>query len=112
MVESSELIKLANDLGKYIVNNSEQINNNELQYYLCGSLATMLLANATEIEKCNIENNCIISTSDKREISPKAREMLSIFARQLGDIDVMNVSGNMMENAKREKKKIILQLIN
>ena len=106
MVESSELIKLANDLGKYIANNSEQINNNnELQYYLCGSLATMLLANATEIEKCNIENNCVTSTSDKREVSPKAREMLSIFARQLGDIDVMNVSGNMMENAKREKNK-------
>ena len=74
----------------------------KLQYYLCGSLATMLLSNATSIENCNIGENSIMNIQEKKTISQEAREDLSLFARPIHDIDVINVSipGYIFKNDK------------
>lgn len=59
--------QIAQNLGEYMCNVSKQIDNNgNLQYYLCGSLATILLSNATSIESCDIINNSVKTMREER----------------------------------------------
>lgn len=101
-MESNRSIKqIAQNLGEYISSVSTPIDDKgKLQYYLCGSLATMLLSNATSIESCDIGENSVINIQEKKTIPQEAREDLSLFARTIHDIDVINVSGNMVNNSK------------
>lgn len=58
--------EIAQNLGEYMCSVSKQIDSNgKLQYYLCGSLATILLSNATSIETCDIINNSVKTTRGK-----------------------------------------------
>lgn len=98
------LIDIATDLGKYLTENSIQVSDDgKLLYYLCGSLGAMLLANATEIERCEIDDEGHIILSDKKIIPQSARDKLALGERKLGDLDIVNVAGNMYENSKKEK---------
>jgi len=96
-----ELIEIASAYGEYIANNSKQVYaGNKLQYYLCGSLATMLLSNATSVEKCEVSEKLLTASQEKIDIPQEARESLSVFSRQIHDIDIINVNGNMVNNSK------------
>lgn len=101
-MESDRSIKqIAQNLGEYISSVSTQIDDKEnLQYYLCGSLATMLLSNATSIESCDVIGNSVTNVQGKKNIPQEAREDLSLFARTIHDIDIINVAGNMVNNSK------------
>ena len=101
MENNRSIQQIAQNLGEYISSASTQIDDKgKLQYYLCGSLATMLLSNATSIENCDIGENSVMNIQEKKTISQEAREDLSLFARPIHDIDVINVSGNMVDNSK------------
>ena len=101
MENNRSIQQIAQNLGEYISSVSTQIDDKgKLQYYLCGSLATMLLSNATSIENCDIGENSVMNIQEKKTISQEAREDLSLFARPIHDIDVINVSGNMVYNSK------------
>lgn len=100
MENNRNIQQIAQNLGEYISSVSTQIDDKgKLQYYLCGSLATMLLSNATSIENCDIGENSVINIQEKKTIPQEAREDLSLFARPIHDIDVINVSGDMVRNS-------------
>jgi len=105
MVEKHRsIVDIASDLGKYLTKNSMQVSEDgKLQYYICGSLGTMLLANTIEIEKCEVDDEGHIILSDKKNIPQSARNILSMGERKIGDLDVVNVAGNMFDNSKKEK---------
>lgn len=103
-IKSRRLTDIATDLGKYLIENSIQVSEDgKLQYYICGSLGTMLLANATEIERCAVEANGNIIISSKQTIPQSARDNLARGERKIGDLDIVNVAGNMYGNSKKEK---------
>lgn len=103
-MESRRLTDIATDLGKYLAENSNQVSSDgKLQYYICGSLGAMLLANAREIEKCDVDDEGYVTVSDKKIIPQAARDKLALGERKIGDLDVVNVAGNMYKNSKQEK---------
>lgn len=101
MEEDRSVEQIAQSLGEYMANVSPQLDNKgNLQYYLCGSLATMLLSNANSVEKCEVSESVVTTSQEKKDIPQDARDSLSIFARQIHDIDIINVAGNMVNNSK------------
>ena len=60
----------------------------------------MLLSNATSVEKCEVSESVVITSQEKKDIPQDARDSLSIFARPIHDIDIINVAGNMVNNSK------------
>jgi len=58
-----------------------------LNYYLCGSLATMILACATSFTKMDGTQLPALVEVCTREIPESARTILASFARQIGDLD-------------------------
>lgn len=86
---------IAEDLSKYVSEKTNQLDsNNQLQYYICGSVATMLLSNATEIQECGLGANNTIELGTTKTISEDANKSLALFQRTIGDLDIMNVSGS------------------
>jgi len=97
-----EIKDIAEDLSKYVDGKAKQVdNNNQLQYYICGSVATMLLANTNEIQECSIGDNNIVEFGAVKSISEDANKALTMFQRTIGDLDIMNVTGN-IDNVPRE----------
>lgn len=100
-MDKKELIEIARTYGEFIANNSKQVNDdNKLQYYLCGSLATMIYANATEISYCKVEDNKVVKIDDSIKVPQATKDSLELFARPMGDLDVMNLEGNMLDNSR------------
>ena len=58
-----------------------------LNYYLCGSLATMILACATSFTKMDGTQLPALVEVCTRKIPESARTILASFARQIGDLD-------------------------
>lgn len=101
MEKERSIEQIAQSLGEYMSSVSTQLDDKgNLQYYFCGSLATMLLANATSVENCNVVGTSLTSLQEQKNIPPEARERLSLFARPIHDIDIINVAGNMVDNSK------------
>ena len=97
-----ELKDIAERLGKYVAEKATQLDsNNQLQYYICGSVATMILSNATEIQECSLGNNNTIELGTVKTISEDANKSLALFQRTIGDLDIMNVNG-IINNIPRE----------
>jgi len=96
-----KLTNIASQLGKYFSELSPQIKDDSLEWYLAGSLATMIMGDAKEYSEVVLdENNTVISFDDEKVISDFQREKIKLFERQLGyDIDVVNVNGNMFNGA-------------
>lgn len=93
---------IAEDLSTYVIERASQIDSdNQLQYYICGSVATMLLANATEIQECSLGINNTIELGTVKTISEDANKSLGLFQRTIGDLDIMNVNGS-INNAPLE----------
>ena len=97
-----EIKDIAEDLSTYVIERANQLDSdNQLQYYICGSVATMLLANATEIQACSMGNNNTIELGTVKTISEDANKSLALFQRTIGDLDIMNVNGS-INNAPLE----------
>ena len=97
-----EVKDIAEDLSTYVIERANQIDsNNQLQYYICGSVATMLLANASEIQECSLGNNNTVELGTVKTISEDANKLLALFQRTIGDLDIMNVNGS-INNAPLE----------
>lgn len=97
-----EIKDIAEDLSKYVSGKANQLDsNNQLQYYICGSVATMLLSNATEIQDCSLDGNNTIGLGTVKTLSENANKSLALFQREIGDLDIMNVSGS-INNTPRE----------
>ena len=101
-MESGRSVKdIAQNLCEYMSSVSPQVDEQgKLQYYMCGSLATMLLSNAISVERCSVTGELVESSLEEKVIPQEARETLSLFARPIHDIDVINVAGNVVENSK------------
>lgn len=97
----SNLTKIGLDFGTYLVKLSPQIKDNSLQWYLSGSLATMVTANASGITEIKLDKeNNIIGMSKTKDITDEQREKIQKFSRKLGiDIDVVNVNGDVFNGA-------------
>jgi len=75
-----ELIESAIAFTNHLINNYPQVNEDgELNYYLCGSLAVMLLSQADSMRLNNTGEEVVLPECFKTK--------LSIFARQIGDLD-------------------------
>lgn len=97
-----EIKDIAEDLSKYVSGKANQLDaNNQLQYYICGSVATMLLSNATEIQECSLGPNNTIELGTVKTLSEDANKSLALFQREIGDLDIMNVNG-IINNVSRE----------
>ncbi|MBO5348738.1 MAG: hypothetical protein J6A89_02820 [Clostridia bacterium] len=60
---------IAEDLSTYVIERANQMDSdNQLQYYICGSVATMLVANATEIQECSLGINNTIELGTVKTI--------------------------------------------
>lgn len=101
---------IGENMARYIGFQVKQIGDEEnplsVNYYFCGSLATMILSNAVELEECRVgENGSLEVISSKIIVSSLAREKLGLFERTIGDLDIMNV-GNYNFNEKADENRI------
>lgn len=93
-----EIRDIAEGLSKYVAEKANQLDaNNQLQYYICGSVATMILSNAIEIQECSLGANNTIELGTAKAISEDANKSLALFQREIGDLDIMNVSGSIVD---------------
>ena len=86
--EQKEILESATKFADYLTNRYPQVDNAEgiepqINYYLSGSLATMLLSQA---ETC-IEVDEKLTESSIREIPESTQDVLASFSRQIGDLD-------------------------
>lgn len=58
---------------------------------------TMILSNAIEIQECSLGANNTIQLRIAKTISEEANKSLALFQREIGDLDIMNVSGSIVD---------------
>lgn len=87
--------------------------NNSLQWYLSGSLATIIMADAESITEIELDkDNNIKSEIISKEITEQQRNKMKKFTRKLGfDIDVVNVNGDLFSGAPATNKPHIKNII-
>lgn len=102
----SNLIDISFNLGSYLSSLSPQVKDGSLQYYISGSLATMIMASAENITEINLdESNNIVGERPSIAITEEQREKIAKFSRRLGfDIDVVNVNGGLFHGAPNDNK--------
>ena len=102
----SNLIEISSNLGTYLTSLSPQIKEGSIQYYISGSLATMIMASAESFAEIDLdESNNLLGEKTPKEITTEQREKLAKFSRKLGiDIDVVNVNGDLFYGAPRNNK--------
>jgi len=103
---SERLSEIARQLSEYLTQNSSQVSRSgKLQWYLAGSLATMALGCSESIEEVEIdESNKVICSNQRLRITEEQRIKISTFMRRLGgDVDVINVDGNLYYGASNKK---------
>lgn len=87
------------ELVSYLSIASPQINEqNKLQWYLCGSLSSMALSKGINIKNCQVMEDETITEKETLKISKDSKYVLSLFARKIHDIDVINVDGSFWYN--------------
>lgn len=102
----SNLVEIGAKLASYLTSLSPQIKDGSLQYYLSGSLATMVMASAESIAEIELdESNNLIGETDSKSITEEQKERLGKFSRKLGlDIDVVNVNGDLYRGSPVDNK--------
>ena len=109
----SDLSEVGVNFSTYLASLSPQIKNNSLQWYLSGSLATIMMSgveNITEIELD--EKNKLIGERTSKVITEEQKEKLRKFSRKLGlDIDVVNVNGDLFRGAPLDNKPHVKNII-
>ena len=102
----SNLSEIGVNLSTYLNSISPQVKGNSLQWYISGSLASILLASSESITEIELDSdNNIEKETIVRQVSKKQREKLSKFDRKLGkDIDIINVNGNLIEGIPLENR--------
>lgn len=100
------LIEISSKLGVLFNKCSPQVKDNSLEWYLAGSLATMITGDALELSEVILdENNSIVSFDKKIVLNDYQRTKISTFERPLGsDVDVVNVNGSMFGGANFDNK--------
>lgn len=101
-----KLIDISSKLGVLFNKCSPQVKGDSLEWYLAGSLATMILGDALELSEVVLdENNNIISFDKKIVLNDYQRTKIRTFERPLGsDVDVVNVNGSMFGGASFDNK--------
>ena len=109
----SNLSEIGMNFSTYLASLSPQVKNNSLQWYLSGSLATIIMAEAENITEIKLDDgNNIKSETTSKEVTEDQREKLSKFSRKLGsDIDVVNVNGNLFYGSPSTSKPHIQNII-
>lgn len=109
----ADLSEVGINFSTYLASLSPQIKNNSLQWYLSGSLATIIMAGAESIREIELdEENNLIGKTTSKEITEEQREKLRKFSRKLGvDIDVVNVNGDLFRAAPLNNKPHIQNVI-
>lgn len=109
----ADLSEIGKNFSIYLASLSPQIKNNSLQWYLSGSLATIMMAGAKSITEIELdEDNNLIGEATSKEITEEQREKLRKFSRKLGgDIDVVNVNGDLFRGAPSTNKPHIQNVI-
>ena len=100
------LIDISSKLGVLFNKCSPQVKENSLEWYLAGSLATMITGDALELSEVILdENNNIVSFDKKIVLNDYQRTKIGTFERKLGsDVDVVNVNGGMFGGASYGSK--------
>lgn len=100
------LIDISSKLGVLFNKCSPQVKENSLEWYLAGSLATMITGDALELSEVILdENNNIVSFDKKIVLNDYQRTKIGTFERKLGsDVDVVNVNGSMFGGASYGSK--------
>lgn len=109
----SNFVDIGVDFCKYLTSLSPQIKDGMLQWYLAGSLATTIVADAKKITEIKLDSdNKVIGNGLSIDVTEEQKEKLTKFSRKLGgDIDVVNVNGNMFDNAPLDNRPNIQNII-
>lgn len=102
--EQKEILESATKFAEYLTNRYPQVDNAEgiepqINYYLSGSLATMLLSQA---DTC-IEVDEKLTELSIREVPESTQDILTSFSRQIGDLDYVPTA-HYRDNPMRLKK--------
>lgn len=100
--EQKNIIEVAGKLGECLSEHEPQIDNNSVNYYIAGSLAQMLYANAEKIEYCNIQDGKIKEIDNEVKIPESARKKLLLTGRELGDLDIIRLNQYVWGQNKRD----------
>ena len=100
--EQKNIIEVAGKLGECLSEYEPQINNNSVNYYIAGSLAQMLYANAEKIEYCNIQDGKIEEIDNEVKVPESAREKLLLTGRKIGDLDIIRLNQYVWGQNKRD----------
>jgi len=100
------LIDISSKLGVLFNKCSPQVKGDSLEWYLAGSLATMIIGDALELSEVVLdENNNIVSFDKKIVLNDCQKAKIRTFERKLGsDVDVVNVNGDMFGGASFDNK--------
>lgn len=118
------LLKGARDFSKILIEKYPQVNQQgRLNYYICGSLGTMLFLQSDKFQLLDETKIPDIEVIGEEELTPKAKTHLTSFIRKIGDIDVTRTSDydealdqanalwpSQPEEYKKERAKILLDL--
>ena len=89
----NQILDSALAFASYLVGKYPQVNENgQVNYSFAGSLATMLFARAESIDIIDPRKSAN-SLENAIQVPIKTRDILSNFARQIGDVDVATTSG-------------------
>lgn len=108
-----DLYEVGVNFSTYLASLSPQIKNDSLQWYLSGSLATIMMAGAESITEIELdEENNLIGETISKDITEEQKEKLRKFSRKLGgDIDVVNVNGDLFKGAPSTSKPSVQNII-
>ena len=109
----SNLSEVGVNFSTYLSSLSPQVKNNSLQWYLSGSLATIMMAGTESITEIELdEENNIKREISSKQITKEQREKMAKFSRKLGaDIDIVNVNGDLFSGAPSTSKPHIQNII-
>lgn len=102
----SDLVEISAKLIQYLISVRPQIKDNSLQWYLSGSLATMILASVETItDLCLDKNGHLNGENETQIITEEQREKFKKFSRKIGsDIDVVNVNGHLLDGTPLDNR--------
>lgn len=109
----SNLAEIGVNFSTYLASLSPQVKNNSLQWYLSGSLSTIMMSGAESITEIELdEKNNIKREKQSKDITPDQKEKMEKFTRKLGiDIDVVDVNGDLFDGAPSTSKPHIKSII-
>ena len=102
LVERTRLLAGAKEFASYVANKWTQVDENvRVIYYFTGSLAIMLLAQATSMMRLDSSMFPRVFTVDSIPLAKDVNDGLSLFARKINDVDFVptDVHSKMLEEA-------------